>query len=93
MDKWHTFAQYVLEKENIGLVSQLFIRPSLPLHSNHSAQPCVAFDVLVGYYRTVIQPEVQRIEPPLVMIDTPIESNTTIDKLSDGARIRVRTYF
>lgn len=89
--KWKDFAAFIRYKETIGLVTIAFLWPFPRLRD--AGQPCVAFDVMVGYYLTLIQPELRRVDPPMVQIDPDPWDENPVDSLPEDSLVRVRTYF
>lgn len=89
-NQYNDFIMFLQEKENIGIVQILFVRPRSNIRK--SKQPCVVFRVLAGYYRRLVMPELQRIKP-FKIVAQGSDLVTDALKLPEDRRIRVSVYF
>jgi hypothetical protein len=84
---------FIAEKERMGLLEVLMSLPPVPRVLSKGTL-CIICDVLAGYYRRLILPEIQRAEPSRVEIYHQYRAITSdiLGTLSSGTPLRVEVY-
>ena len=88
-EQYQDFVAFMREKEDIGIVEMMHANPP---HSGNG-EPCIVFWMLGGYYKQLILPKIQRIQPFKVRLDQDMGVETSSALLRDCAEVRVRVYF
>lgn len=89
---YEDFRAYLREKENTGIIRILYEHPRFMI-CRGDLRESTSFEVLVGYYRQLIEPEIRRIRPLETRIQHDSIRKAHVFDIPADELIQVRVYF